>query len=294
MTENWIALEITVPVELADPVSNFCHERGSSGIVLEEQARSSTLLRAYFPGQTWESVHAELRRYLSDLGRMFPDLPQAALRVVPVKAEDWATKWKDHFKPIHVGKRLVVSPPWIRPHAQGREIVLVEPAEAFGTGTHETTQGCLSLLEDAIDELEGTPEIITMLDLGCGSGILAIAGAKLGIKAVLAVDNDPVAIEAARKNAELNQVDKIVEPGCLSLSQIEGAWSIVTANLDPKTLLENSERLASLFTKFLIISGVPLEQWEDVKTEFQHSGTNLRKEITKHEWGCGLFVKRTS
>ena len=131
-----------------------------------------------------------------------------------------------------------------------------------------------------------------MLDVGCGSGILAIAAVKLGLKRITAVDNDPVAVGAARKNAEMNHIDDEITFQCMGLDKLTTSWDLVTANLDLKTLLENKENIQSLIKQYLIISGVPLEQWDDVKTEFHRDNMKLIKEITKSEWGCGLFTHK--
>jgi ribosomal protein L11 methyltransferase len=129
-----------------------------------------------------------------------------------------------------------------------------------------------------------------MLDVGCGSGILAIAAVKFGLKRITAVDNDPIAVDAARKNAGLNNIDDQITFQCISLDRLTRSWDLVMANLDPKTLLENKAKIQNLFKRYLIVSGVPLEQWDDVKAEFQRDKLKLFKEITKSEWGCGLFT----
>ena len=123
-----------------------------------------------------------------------------------IAEKNWHDSWRHHFKPQRVGRRLVVTPPWILPPKTRRHVVFIEPAMAFGTGTHETTRCCLEL----IDELCAEAAPAKALDVGTGSGILAIAMARLGVREVLALDNDPVALEAARENLRLNGVEDAV------------------------------------------------------------------------------------
>jgi ribosomal protein L11 methyltransferase len=287
---EWMSLEIRTPTELSDMAAFFCHEKQSSGTAIEELDDGLTLVRAYFPASDWESVVTDITKRIEDLHALFPHLPKPMIIASPVESEDWAVKWQENFKPLLIGAGLIVSPPWIKPDSQGREIVYIEPAEAFGTGTHETTQGCLILLEEALNHTK-SPEGLRMLDIGCGSGILAIAAVKLGLKRVLAVDNDPVAVEAARKNAELNRVTDEITFRCVGLDEPITRRDLVTANLDPKTLLGDKEQIMGLFERYLIISGVPLDQWNDVKAEFDREDVKLVKELTKSEWGCGLFER---
>lgn len=192
-----------------------------------------------------------------------------------------------------IGEHLLVTPPWIEPDPGNRITIIIEPAEAFGTGTHETTQGCLVLLEDAVREFQARGIPFSVLDLGCGSGILAIAGKKLGASHIIGVDNDPMAIQSARRNAALNKVEHDLHLRNQPLKECSEPADIVAANLDPLTLLANRELIVSLFKRFLIISGIPLDQWNQVKDMFQAGRSSMKREITRSEWGCGLFEKMT-
>jgi ribosomal protein L11 methyltransferase len=288
--KEWITVEITVPQEMADPVADFCHEFGSSGLVLDE-AENATRITAYFERKQWGSVSGQLREYLAHLHEIFPNLEQPVFVTTPLKNENWAVMWKDNFKSLKIGKRLIVTPPWMSPDPEGREIVIIEPAEAFGTGTHETTQGCLVLLEEAIEDLAKISDEISLLDVGCGSGILAIAGLKLGATRVKAIDNDPVAVKAAQKNAALNRVQGHIAIECSTVAELTEPAGIVTANLDPMTLRANRDDLTRLFDSFLIVAGVPIDQWDHVKNIFIAENVRLFREITLAEWGCGLFAK---
>jgi len=286
---EWVTLDLTVPHEMADSLIDFCVEHGSSGVVLRDDDPDSTVLTAYFPNDHWHVVNTRLKEYLARLRVIFPNLPSPVAVVSPLANENWAVSWKEHFKSLPIGRHLIVTPPWLEPEAHGRRVIIIDPAEAFGTGIHETTQGCLVLLEEAVEEIKKTREIFTMLDMGCGSGILAIAGLKLGASEVRAVDSDPKAIASATRNAALNGVVDRLQLDCLSLEETVDSADILTANLDPLTILSNRDRLTSLFSYFLIVSGIPIDQWDHVKGELVTGKAVLFKEILRGEWGAGLF-----
>ncbi|MFH1115560.1 MAG: 50S ribosomal protein L11 methyltransferase [Pseudomonadota bacterium] len=291
-TEQWMTFEIAAPDEIVDPINDFCIDQGSGGVVLDEIGTHTVRITAYFPSDASDSVELLLRAFLARLEEIFPDLPPPELTISPLPHEDWATAWQRRFKPTAVGERLIVTPPWMQPDPAGRITIRIEPAEAFGTGTHETTQGCLVLLEDAVREFESAGAPFSLLDLGCGSGILAIAGKKLGASRVTAIDNDPAAIRSARRNAELNKLEHDLDLKNQPLRECSEPADITAANLDPLTILANRDLIVSLFKRFLIISGVPLDQWDQVKDMLQSGEVLMKKQITRSEWGCGLFEKR--
>ncbi len=289
--QQWMTLSVTVPHEIGDAIANFLHERSVPGLVLDDKDPDVTRITAYIEKKKLGTVSSDLKKYAVALREIFPGLREALIKIVPLKSDKWATAWKSHFKPIKIGRKLIVTPPWLKPKTDDRELIIIEPAEAFGTGTHETTQGCLILLEEAIAQLSNELDKPSQLDVGCGSGILAIAGIKLGASTVLAVDCDPVAIQAARNNAALNGVEEALLLAQHSLDELYETADIVTANLDPITLAESRNKLLSLFRRYLIVSGVPLNRWNDVKSKFTVDNSILMKEITMSEWGSGLFAK---
>lgn len=196
--------ELTVGVsgDLSEGLTNLAWELGALGVVEEERAGSGPTLRAFFPetvaaGALEESV----RRYLDGL-RALGFAPVRDLRVAALAAENWADAWRAHFTPRPVGKRLLIVPPWDEQASNGRLVITIEPGRAFGTGHHGTTAGCLEALEAVVDRDRPS----RMIDLGTGSGILAIAAARLGVGAVLAVDDDPDAVACAMANAARNHV----------------------------------------------------------------------------------------
>lgn len=196
--------ELTVPVsgDASEGVTNFLWELGALGVIEEDAPPLAPRLRAFFPDTVAaRALEARVREYLGGLDALgFPGA--GAPRLAPLAAGDWATAWRAHFAPRPVGRRLVIAPPWDTPAANGRLVITIEPGRAFGTGQHGSTAGCLRLLE----ALVGRDAPARAVDLGTGSGILAIAAARLGVPAVLAIDDDPDAIAAAIANAARNGV----------------------------------------------------------------------------------------
>lgn len=199
--------ELALPVspDAAEGLTNFLWEIGALGVVEEERPGGRAELRAFFAGSAPAAdLAARVDAYLHALEGLGFERAGAP-RLAPLEDGRWAEAWREHFRPVRVGRRLVVAPPWDAPPDDpggGRITVVIEPARAFGTGHHGSTAGCLERLEAIVAERSPTAAI----DLGTGSGILAIAAARLGVPRVLAVDEDPDAVAAAARNAALNRV----------------------------------------------------------------------------------------
>lgn len=207
---RWLELSLCVAGEAAEAVAGLLGRYGHQGVVIEQngippdawddgaaQPPESLTLRAWFPAdESGAARRKEIEDALGHMSLMLP-LPRPAWKIVD--DQDWANAWKAHYRPLRIGRRLLVRPAWIdaEPLSDALEIVL-DPGMAFGTGTHPSTQLCLQAMERHLRPGD------RVLDLGCGSGILAIAAARLGAASVLALDNDPVAVTAARNNLALN------------------------------------------------------------------------------------------
>lgn len=219
--------ELTVPVgpEVAEGLTNLVWELGALGVVEETPPGA---LRAFFADAPDVVLLASrVNAYLDAL----VDLGFAAAgraHVAPVAQEDWALAWRAHFRPVEVGQRLLIAPPWDAPAAGDRVVLAIEPGRAFGTGHHGTTAGCLALIETAV--ARATPA--GAVDVGTGSGVLAVALARLGVARVLAFDSDPDAVAAARGNVVRNGVDGRVRVLVADLATAEPEVSdLVVANL---------------------------------------------------------------
>ncbi|HZR47050.1 MAG TPA: 50S ribosomal protein L11 methyltransferase, partial [Candidatus Manganitrophaceae bacterium] len=226
----WQKVTVTVPGEWEEAATSLLMELGAGGVWVEK-AGASVDLNVFFPGNGGERRAEKAVRT-----RLTERLP---VRKIPIQSrlipeEAWQTAWQARSVPRQrIGKRLMVAPPWDLPTAgrSRRKLIQVLPAMAFGTGTHPTTRNCLLFLEVCLAD-EKRP---TLLDVGTGSGILAIAAAKLGAAGVTAVENDPVALEAAKENAKLNGVaDRIVFRATIPRA---ARYACVVANLTAPTLL---------------------------------------------------------
>src|SRR4030095_176962 len=199
-------LVVGASADLSEGLTNLVWELGALGVVEEEQPGLGARLPAFFPGTFLAgTLEANVRAYLDGLRELGFE-PPTDVSVVPLADENWANAWRAHFTPRLVGRRLLILPPWETPAQNGRMVITIDPGRAFGTGHHGSTLGCLEALE-AVIERDGPSR---MIDLGTGSGILAIAAARLGVRAVLAVDDDPDAVAASVANvARTHAADRI-------------------------------------------------------------------------------------
>jgi ribosomal protein L11 methyltransferase len=250
-SSHYWELTVGAPGDLSEGLTNLAWELGALGVVEEEEPGRGARLRAFFPETIAASALEEsVRRYLDGL-RALGFAPAADVRVAALADENWADAWRVHFKPRAVGRRLLIAPPWDLPAPNGRIVIEIEPGRAFGTGHHGTTAGCLEALEAAIER--DPPS--RMLDVGTGSGILAIAAARLGVASVLAVDDDPDAVACAMANAARNHVSDRVRCALADAATLrEPRVPLVVANL----LSAAHRRLAAQYLRSLTPDGTLL------------------------------------
>jgi len=270
---TWTAIAVTVPAAAAEAVASFLMDQGAPGLVTEEM-QGSVRLTAHFAG---EAPLAEVRGFCVRLDELVPGTGSASIESRIVTEEAWAENWKRHFPPIAIGERLFVHPPWVREVPDGRVGVEIDPGMAFGTGQHATTRGCLILLERL---LPGGPDV-TVLDLGTGSGILAIAAARLGASRVWAVDVDPEACRTARENTKVNGVEALVHV-CDSLEVVRERCDVLLANLFATQLVDLAPALAERLRPggILIGSGLLNSEEESVAGTWTHVGATP---LARHE-----------
>lgn len=205
------------------------------------------------------------------------------IRIDDCKAEDWVNKWKQYFHPMPIGEKLLIRPTWEDEYdAKGRKVLHIEPGLAFGTGSHPTTKLCLETLEKYIDENS------TVLDIGCGSGILSIASLLLGAKSAFGVDIDSLAVKTAMANAEENGFDeskfKAVK-GNLS-DKVNGKYSVIVANIVADIIMEfNKEVGKFLEDDGVYITGGIIESREDeVLLSFAQNGFEVKERFEEKGW----------
>jgi ribosomal protein L11 methyltransferase len=199
-------------------------------------------------------------------------------------ADDWADRWRAFHRPLTVAGRLHVRPPWAPPPEPGLLDVVIDPGRAFGTGAHATTQLALELLVEAASRA-GSPALGPLADWGCGSGVLAIAAAKLGYATVLAVDDDPLAVQATADNAAANGVAVAVERADLRTDPLPPAPT-VTANLLRPLLLTVAARLPDPPPRALIASGLLVPECDEVAAAFAARGLREEDRRVAAEWAA--------
>lgn len=226
----------------------------------------------------------QVRQILARLKAQDPDgkYGRLELEMKDVDEEDWSNAWKKYYHPVQVGEHLVVCPSWEAYDRKPDEVVLtLNPGMAFGTGTHDTTRLCMELLEKYI-----TPQD-TVLDVGCGSGILAITAALLGANKIIGCDIDEVAVKVAGENAALNGVqDRIAfHQGDLT-SQVEGSFQIICANIVADVIIRLSEDVGRYLAKdgIFITSGIIDTREQDVLNALEQNGFQVIERRTSGGW----------
>ncbi len=284
MAAVWLEISVEVPGQYGEAVANFLIENGAPGIGLEERG-DRTVLIAHFAD---DLPLASLRRFCADLlGDACGGQP-AGIRVRRIAEEDWAENWKLHFPPQLVGERLCICPSWT-PAPPDRVTVVLDPGMAFGTGHHATTRGCLLLLEAAVRQ----GRIARALDVGTGSGVLAIALAKLGVREVSAIDTDPTARAVAEANVARNGVAGSVSVAS-TLDAVHGTFDLVTANLFATLLSELASRLTRALhpSGRLICSGFLVDDEPAVRGNYEAQGLQVGHRYEEHRWVTLAFKRR--
>jgi ribosomal protein L11 methyltransferase len=266
----------------------------AEGLAAELDTEQPANVRAYLPaidGAAAERAVADVGEQLGHL-QAFGLRPIGELEVRPVHEEDWAAAWKQHFPVLRVGRRLVIRPTWRRHRARPGDIVLaLDPGMAFGTGLHPTTRLCLAGIERWSDE--GIVAGARAIDVGCGSGILGIAAAKLGAASVLGIDPDPVAVEATAANARRNRLARRVRARRGSLPAAGGPWDIVLANLIASLLVQLAADLAAALRPGgrMLASGIFVDREPEVRAALVGAGLRIRERSGEADW-VALDVER--
>ncbi len=284
MHSVWTETTVAVASAHAEAVASFLLDLGSPGLVTDdvatEESASTVTLTAYFGADAAVEL-AALHTFCEELAVSAPDLPRAHVRSRPLRQQDWAHNWMEHFPPLAIGERMYVVPPWVTEIPPGRFALVIDPGLAFGTGHHATTQGCLTLLEQ---HMQAAP-VYRALDVGTGSGILAIALARLGVPEVWAIDTDPLARRAAAENCARNGVTEQVQISA-ELSAASGCFGLIVANLLSSLFVELAPTLAGALAPagHLIASGVLVNEAGVVAEAFATQHLAEHRRIASGEW----------
>ena len=286
---SWWLLTVNVLRDAEETASTLLFDLGSTGLVTLEEQLDMVTLGAYFD-QTRSADDLKKAIEAAVTGNGLRD----SLSIVSIAAlpdQDWMQKWKEGFEATTIGRRLIVAPSWKLPtHTDGRIVIQIDPGMAFGTGTHETTRLCLEAIEE---HWHGG----SLLDVGTGTGILAIAAALLEPESrVMGIDVDPKAIEVAQENLAINRVASAVElravqPG--DLGDLE--FDVIAANLTAEVITELLGDLESHLASGgrMILSGILCEQAHDVARALASKGFIVSERNVAGEW-CSLVAAKSS
>lgn len=294
--KTWLEISLLVDGEMAEAVADVLARHVPNGVVIESTQIIPDPEGEGHPGGPlrvagYLEMNAdveELRQRIEEglwyLSRIAP-MPSPEFRLV--QEVNWVEAWKEHYHPIPVGHKLMIIPAWLKPEDHNRLPIRIDPGMAFGTGTHPTTQLCLELAEMRIQT--GEP----VIDIGCGSGILAIAALRLGASHALGVDIEPEAVTASQQNAALNQVEQRLETGLGSVAEVlAGKFSISRAPLVFANILAPilerllDEGLGQLISPggVLILSGILDEQEASVLEAARRNGLHLVERKQQGDW----------
>lgn len=317
---NWYQMRCQTTPEGIDIVSGYLLAQGITGVMIEDAADFTEFLEDTSVSWDWDYIDDDLLKmkqcqtavifYLpADMNGMeqlkaikagFPvlraqnpavDLGALSLESSTLEEEDWETSWKKYYHPVRVGEHIVICPCWEKDEVTLREgdaLVLLDPGMAFGSGTHETTRLCMQFLEKALCPGD------TLLDVGCGSGILAITGMLLGAKSAVGVDIDELAVKIAGENAALNGVEIPFLCGDLT-EKLTGTYDVVCANIVADVLL----RLAASIVPFLheksrlVVSGIIADRREEVFAALEQAGLQKIAETEENDWISAIWMLRT-
>jgi ribosomal protein L11 methyltransferase len=293
---KWIEIKLSVDGEAAEAIAELLQRYGHQGVSIEQEGimpdawddgevppAERLTVRAYIPAD--ERAEATTRQFEDALRYMNMMYPMPTPVYTLIDEADWAEAWKAHYKPIRLGRRIVIRPQWIEMDLGPDDIELaLDPGMAFGTGTHPTTQLCLIALENCVEPGQ------RVLDLGCGSGILAIAAAKLGAHSILALDIDPTAVKTTDLNAAQNDVaDKITaQAGSLdSVLASSRRFDLVVVNILARVIIPMCEQGLGNVVRpggSGIFSGLTLEQADDVEAALIGSGLEPVQRHVQGDW----------
>ena len=306
MSELWLEVTLPVPADRLERVCDILTANGMAGLVVEEEGdflrfleqnrqywdyvdeglaqrmKGASRVKFYVPDS--EEGRGQLRRYLAGLEEYEP-------QTVSLREEDWATSWQKYYQPIPVGRRVYIVPDWMRgePVPDGRTPLYLNPGLTFGTGAHPTTQLCLELLEEVLQSGD------KVLDLGCGSGILAIAALAMGASRAIGIDIDPKAADVAFENAALNGIGAdrlsvyagdVLSDKKLAARLGPGQNRVVLANIVADVIIPLSAKAGELMAPdgVFLTSGIIDGREDEVRAALEANGFAVVKHLERGGW----------
>lgn len=308
---NWVEIKVKTTTEAIEAVSNIFYEAGVAGVVIEDP---KIYLRADDSG-LWDYIEvpkdidfevaqvtgylvedsslAERTRVIKERIKELPgyglDIGKGQIDLTTISESDWGETWKKYYKPTHIGENLVIKPSWEVYTSKPDELIIeLDPGMAFGTGTHETTMLCLEIMEKYIKK------DFTVIDIGCGSGILSIAAGKLGAREVLAIDKDETAVRVAWENIKRNNLDsKIQVVKGDKLQDINFKADVIVANIVADVIIDLAKDVPLYLNEngVFIASGIIKDRKLSVIEALEKNGFDLVEQFEKGEWVALISVQ---
>lgn len=312
---KWSEFAIQTTNEAVEPVSNILHEAGASGVVIEDPLElvkerenvfgeiyhlnpddypdEGVVIKAYLPVNSFlgDTIDA-IKESINNLLLFDIDLGKNVVSISEVNEEEWATAWKKYYNPVKISERFTIVPTWedYTPVSSDELIIELDPGMAFGTGTHPTTVMCIQALERTV-----TPGDL-VVDVGTGSGVLSIAAALLDAKRIQSLDLDEVAVQSAKQNIEINNVqDKVTVSQGNLLDGVNEQADIVVANILAEVIMRFTDDVAKVVKPggYFIASGIIQTKKQDVKEAIIASGFTVEETILMEDW-VAIIAKRNA
>lgn len=301
---NWIEIKIKTKREAVEAVSNIFYEAGTKGVVIEDPKDYTQT-----PKDRWDYIEIpehlnmeevivtgylvedssivekiqHIKGRLKELSSFGLDAGKGEIQTSIVSDTNWAETWKEYYKPTLVGENILICPSWenLEYKDSDKIIITIDPGMAFGTGTHETTMSCLELLEEYVKKDS------IVIDMGCGSGILSIAAAKLGASKVFAIDKDEVACEVAKENIQLNNLtSKIQVINDDEIEKVDIKADLIVANIIADTIIDLSPAIFYHLKNngIFLASGIIQDYKLSVIKALKNNKLDLIKQVERNEW----------
>lgn len=294
--KSWLRVTITASETISDPIADFiCQQTG--GVeqipVTAANAAQEQIVGYLENGPQAPEMLKKIRAYLAELADLTPGEGQTQLETEIIPDEDWNKTWKERFKPLPITAHLVIKPTWesYQP-APGEKVIEMDPGMAFGTGHHASTKLALEFVESLFHTKETPPK--TVLDVGTGTGILAMAAALFGAQEVLAIDNDPEAVVVAAENILRNELQPTITASGVALEEIPRQFDLVIANIIHDTLIELAAPLAAHLAPDgkLIMAGILTgPQTDNIRAAYNALGLKHQETRSEGEWSALLFSR---
>jgi ribosomal protein L11 methyltransferase len=305
---NWNEISVSTTTLAVEIISNIFIESGSKGVMIEDPSDfhlqgQDPLAWDYMEKEVFDFGHEDVRvigyfsseedinEKISEIEKRLDyvkslDLDTGSLEIFKkeVKQENWENEWKKYFNVQKVSKSIVIKPSWEEYSAkEGEKIIDIDPGMAFGTGTHETTRMCINAIEKYMKKGD------SLIDIGCGSGILSIAAAHLGAEKVIAVDLDKLAVKVSKENVDLNGFSNIIDVRYGDLTDvIEEKADVIVANIIADIIAKLSENIADFMKEgaYFISSGIINDKKDFVISKLKENNFDIIEEKNDGEWNC--------